>query len=75
MDIDGSERAVCEARWSWAAGRREGDGQPRRRLMGGLGGVVVIALRPWAVRSGLFKVLKERNEVILEKSMIPNEGG
>jgi hypothetical protein len=73
--MEGSERAVWEARWSWVAGRREGEGQPRRRLMEDLGGIVDIALRLWAARRGLIKVINERNNVTLEKFMISNEGG
>jgi len=50
VDTEGSERAVCEARWNWAAGRSEGDGQPRRRLMGLLGAVFAIAFNPRTAR-------------------------
>ena len=68
--MEGSDRAVWEARWSWAAGRREGEGQPRRRLMGDLGGIVGIALRIWAARCCLIRGLNERSDVTLEKFMI-----
>jgi hypothetical protein len=40
-----------------------------------LGGIVDIALRLWAARRGLIKVLNERNDVTLEKFLISNEGG
>lgn len=74
MEIDGSERAIWEARWNWAAGRRDADGQPRRRLIGVLGGVVAIAGRLRAVKRDLIRVWSEVNRDVLGEIMIPNEG-
>lgn len=70
MERQGSERAVWEARWSWVTGRREGEGQPRSRLMGGLGGVVVIAFNPRKAIRGLSKGLIEGRDVSFEYIML-----
>ncbi len=72
--MDGSERVVWEASWTWAVGRREGEGQPRRRLMRVCWGVVVIARGPSTARCDFKRVLNERNEAVLGKSMIASEG-
>lgn len=40
MAVEGSERQVAAAEAIRAVGRREGEGQPRERFIGGEGGIV-----------------------------------
>lgn len=70
MAMEGVEKAAWAAGRRWRVGRREGLGQPRRRLIGVFLELVAIDPSPCVAILGLIEGLNGLNEYALQKVFI-----